>query len=322
MAFTLLHSRRGLHAAHGIKTLLQMAKKSSISLIGPGALGSALATALHAAGYEIREVAARPRAGSQRRARELARAVGALATTIGRAKLEADIVWLCVSDDVIAPLARQLARRGSWKGKIALHSSGALSSELLAPLRRKGAAVATLHPMMTFVRGRAASLRGVWFGTEGDAAALRVTRRIARDLGGRLLEVPTAGKPLYHAIGSFSSPMIVVLLTMAEELGKHAGISRAQADALIRPILEKTIDNFFRHGAKAAMSGPLKRGDVGTIRAHLAAMREIRGAQALYGALVDAALGMLPVGNPAAIRAAIQEASKGRVRKGTGQSKT
>jgi predicted short-subunit dehydrogenase-like oxidoreductase (DUF2520 family) len=205
-------------------------------------------------------------------------------------------VWLCVSDDAIAASARELSTRGGWKGKVVLHSSGALSAELLAPLARRGAATATLHPMQSFVRSARGEMRGIWFGIEGDDHAVRLARRIALDLGGKPLRVEPRNKALYHAMGSFSSPMVVAVLALAERIAREAGVPKRARRGMIEPILLRTIQNYMRHGPAAAFSGPLVRGDVITIRAHLAALRRVPGALEVYKALVKSALISLPVG--------------------------
>src|SRR5207302_651065 len=153
--------------------LPRMAAKPRIAMVGPGSLGSALAVSLSNAGYRVSEVVSREGRASRQRARRLANRVGARATTTNRPALTAQIVWLCVPDREIARCARSLGEASGWKGKVALHSSGALSSDELSVLRRKGAAVASLHPMMTFVQGVTPSLEGVPFALEGDALAGR-----------------------------------------------------------------------------------------------------------------------------------------------------
>lgn len=273
-----------------------MARKPTIALIGPGNLGFALGRALHAAGYRIDEVIARDKPASLRRAVQLARAVGATARSLGDAKLTAALIWLCVSDDAIGVCARDLARRGGWKGKTVLHSSGALSSALLAPLHRCGAATGTLHPMQSFVRSAPAEMRGIWFGVEGDAAAVRIGRRIALDLGGRVLRIEPRNKALYHALGSFASPMIVAVLALAEQVAREAGVPQHALRGLIEPILRRTVQNYVQRGPAAAFSGPLVRGDVSTVRAHLASLGRVPGALDAYRALVRSALRTLPVG--------------------------
>jgi predicted short-subunit dehydrogenase-like oxidoreductase (DUF2520 family) len=278
-----------------------MPRKPTIALIGPGNLGSALAHALVAAGYRIDEIVARDTPASQRRARALARAVKSTARSLDDARLDSAAVWLCVSDDAIAGCARELAKRGGWKGKTVLHSSGALSSALLSPLRRRGAATATLHPMQSFVRTSRGEMRGIWFGVEGDAAAVRLARKIALDLGGHVLRIDRRNKALYHALGSFSSPMIVAVLALAEQVAREAGVPRRARRGLIEPILLRTVKNYIRRGPAAAFSGPLVRGDVTTIRAHVASLGRVPGALDVYRALVRSAIQTLPVGKRAEI---------------------
>jgi predicted short-subunit dehydrogenase-like oxidoreductase (DUF2520 family) len=270
-------------------------RRPSISLVGPGNLGRVLGLALHAAGYRIDEVVSRGAAESRKRGRALARQVSARAATYADARLAAEIVWLCVSDDAIAPTASALASRAAWKGKIVLHSSGARSSRELEPLSRRGAAVGSLHPMQTFVRASPATLAAVSFAVEGDPVAVRVGRRIARDLGGSVFTIRPKAKVLYHAIGSFCSPMIIATLATAERIARAAGIPPAAAKRIMHPILRQTIANYLAKGAPAAFSGPINRADVNTIRKHLKALREVPGARDTYVALACSALRSLPV---------------------------
>ena len=267
----------------------------TITLVGPGNLGRVLGLALHSAGYTIAEVVSRDAPESRRRARALARQVGARAVTYTDSQLGADIVWLCVSDDAIAPTAASIASGKSWKGKIVLHSSGARSSRELAPLSRRGAAVGSLHPMQTFVRASPATLAGIAFAVEGDPAAVGAGRRIARDLGGSVFIIRPEAKVLYHAIGSFCSPMVVACLAAAERIAAAAGIPPQTAKRIMHPILQQTIANYLAKGAAAAFSGPINRADVNTIRKHLEALRKVPGAREIYLALARSALRTLPV---------------------------
>jgi predicted short-subunit dehydrogenase-like oxidoreductase (DUF2520 family) len=261
-----------------------------------------LGLALQAAGYRIDEVVSRGAPESRKRGRALARQVGARAATYADARLAAEIVWLCVSDDAIAPTALALARRAEWTGKIALHSSGARSSRELAPLGRRGAAVGSLHPMQTFVRASRATLGGVAFAVEGDPAAVRIGRRIARDLGGSVFTIRPEAKVLYHAIGSFCSPMIIATLATAERIASAAGIPPVAAKKIMHPILRQTIANYLAKGPAAAFSGPINRADINTIGKHLEALREVPGARDIYLALARSALRTLPVRDREAVR--------------------
>lgn len=273
-----------------------MRRKPTIAIVGPGNLGSAMARALHEAGYRVQEIVHRGGA-SGRHARVVAGGIGAHAVKLDEAKLSAEIVWVCVSDGAIAACAAELAKCGTWEGKIALHSSGALSSRELKPLRDRGAAVGSIHPMMTFVRQVRPELAGVTFALEGDARALRAGRRIARVLGGRVVTIEARRKPLYHAFGAFTSPLIVATVAAAERVARKAGLDEASARAAIAPILLQTIRNYLARGKAGAFSGPLVRGDVQTVRRHLEVLQAVPEARAAYVALALSAMRTLPVKN-------------------------
>jgi len=268
----------------------------TITVIGAGNLARVLGLALHTAGYSIEEIVSRDASESRKRARALARQVGARVATYATARLDADIIWLCVSDDVIFPTASAIANR-NWKGKIALHSSGARSSREMQLLRKRGASIGSLHPMQTFVRLSPGTLKHVSFAVEGDPAAVRVGRRIARDLGGSVFTIRPEAKVLYHAIGSFCSPMIVACLATAERIAEAAGIPPQATKRIIHPILRQTIANYLAKGPAAAFSGPINRGDINTIHKHLEALSEVDAAREIYLALARSALRKLPVRN-------------------------
>ena len=263
--------------------------------MGPGRLGSALTRELRRGGYTISEIVSRNSVGSKRKARELARKVGARAATSDSAQLDADLVWFCVPDREIAAASQQLASVTDWKKKIAFHSSGALASAELKALRRRGAVVASVHPMMTFVHGSAPSLKRVPFALEGDAAAVRAARRIARDLGGAAFTIRKQHKAAYHAWGAFASPLLVAVLVTAEQVARAAGLSAAQARKKMFPIVRQTIANYEALGAAGAFSGPIVRGDAETVRQHLRALKKVSAARAVYRVLARAALQYLPV---------------------------
>jgi len=279
-------------------------RKPKITIVGPGRLGLALAQALADAGYKLDEVVFRRRMsgkttghGSEQNARKLARRYRSQAVELGDARFAADVVWLCVGDGSIASVARSISGQGTWKGKVVFHSSGALSSRELSSLRKAGAFAASVHPMMSFVHHGAEATFEVPFALEGDAKALRVAKRIVRDLGGESLRISAANKPLYHAFGAFLSPLIVANLALAERIGIKAGVPKHFVRNAIAPILATTIFNYITLGATGAFSGPLVRGDVETVRKNLAALRKVPDAEAVYRALARSALITLPVGN-------------------------
>ncbi|MGD0511798.1 MAG: Rossmann-like and DUF2520 domain-containing protein [Terriglobales bacterium] len=286
-----------------------MAAKPSMAIVGPGRLGRALALELRRTGYTISEIISRNNAGSRRRANELARKVGARTSTSENAHLDADVVWFCVPDREIAAASRQLASTVVWKKKVAFHSSGALASDELKTLRRRGASAASVHPLMTFVSRSIPSLKGVPFAIEGDAAAVKVARRLVRDLGGEAFSIRKQHKAAYHAWGAFTSPLLVALLVTGERLARAAGLSAVDVRKKMLPIIRQTIANYEALGPAGAFSGPIVRGDVEVVRKHLEVSGKVREAGDVYLALARAALRYLPVGNRNALTEALHSRS-------------
>src|SRR5581483_4183826 len=274
---------------------------------GPGNLGRVMAQSLHGAGYPITEIVTGGSASSRKKGQVLASKVGARVVTTSDAALNAGLVCVCVPDREIAKVARELAASRDWKSKVAVHASGALDSGELKPLREKGAAVASLHPLMTFVAGAKPMLDGVPFAVEGDAAAVRVARQIVRALKGNIFAIPRDRKPAYHAWGGFTSPLLVAFLVTGEEVARLAGIQPAQARRRMLPIVRQTLCNYEKLGAAGAFSGPIVRGDIETVRKHLQALKKVPLARELYLALARSAIKNLPAGNRKALRVVLNE---------------
>jgi predicted short-subunit dehydrogenase-like oxidoreductase (DUF2520 family) len=286
-----------------------MHRRPRITIVGAGNLGTALAMCLHRAGYVIDQVVFRNSGASRRRAAALAKRVGARAVDVARATIDSDVVWLCVPDDAVAKVARSLAQNADWRGRVALHSSGALASDEMVALRRRGALAASVHPMMTFVAGsRQAglsrtgllhtgaqpSLAGVPFAIEGDAPAVRASRAIVKELGGKAYTIRRQDKVAYHAWGTFASPLLTALLATTEHVAAAAGVNRREAKRRMLPILQQTLANYAALDAAGAFSGPIVRGDVETIRRHLRVLRKVPEAGEVYAALAKAAVRYLP----------------------------
>jgi predicted short-subunit dehydrogenase-like oxidoreductase (DUF2520 family) len=281
----------------------------SVSIIGPGNWGSSLAHALVVAGVGLDEVIVPSGRGSRSYA-PWARALPR--TTLDRARLEADILWLCVPDAVIAQVTRQLVKRvvkrvgaRGLKGQIVVHSSGALSSIVLQAAAHAGASVASVHPVMSFPTRTPVALEGVPFGVEADAPGRRILNAIIRRIGGRPFAVKTANKALYHAVGVLSSPLLVSHLAAAQEMAALAGFTSRQARQLIEPIARATLDNFFLRGTARSFSGPIARGDVQTIRLHLQALEPHPILAGVYRSLALHALDALPAPGRKELRASL-----------------
>jgi predicted short-subunit dehydrogenase-like oxidoreductase (DUF2520 family) len=276
-----------------------MSRKPRIAIVGPGNLGTVLAIALQRAGFDIAAVIARK--SSMRKARILAKLIRSHATS-ETAEVDADVTWFCVPDSEIAHSAQSWAISSRGKGRVALHSSGALGSDDLAALRGKGFAVASVHPLMTFVPGARPGLAGVPFAIEGDPGATRVARRIVGDLGGRSYPIRKQDKAAYHAWGTFASPLFTALLATTEQVGAAAGVKGTEVRRRMIPILLQTLANYAQYGAPGAFSGPIIRGDIKTVRKHLRALRGVPAAREVYIALARAALQYLPAKNKRLLR--------------------
>jgi predicted short-subunit dehydrogenase-like oxidoreductase (DUF2520 family) len=190
--------------------------------------------------------------------------------------LETRVVLIAAPDDAIAGVAAKLAHIGGeeWSGKVILHTSGAQDSRALAPLQRAGASVGSLHPLQSFSLRVAPSLEGVWMVVEGMPKALKVARRIARDLGCVPVHVRIQDKSAYHAAGVFSAAHVLALLETGTRILTSVGFSRRQASLALLQLSRQVLSNFERFGANAAWSGPASRGDFGTIAGHAKALEE------------------------------------------------
>lgn len=278
-----------------------------ITIVGPGRLGSALAVNLHRAGWNVAGLVVRSGRRKSGGAARLARAVGARVDRLGESRLPLGLVWITVPDDGIAAIAAELAERHDWRGVTVFHSSGALASDALQVLRTKGARVASVHPGMTFVAKSLPALKGVPFGIEGDPAALRLARKIIADLGGTAVTIRKENKVLYHAFDAFASPLLIALMAGLESVGRAAGIPEKKLRTMAGPLLRQTLENYLRHGAAAAFSGPFVRGDAEVIRKHVEALKKAPEARRVYVALAQMAVKKLPVKNRAVLDQSLRE---------------
>jgi predicted short-subunit dehydrogenase-like oxidoreductase (DUF2520 family) len=265
----------------------------TISFIGAGALANGLAKLLCAQGFSIAEIVARESQESKRRANALARLVGAVGVTLRSAELTCDVLWLAVPDEAVEDVSRALASRAELP-RIVLHASGALSSRALSALAERGVQTGSAHPMMTFVAGAPPSLEGVWFAVEGSAEAVRAARAMAGKLGASSFTIEPESKILYHAFGAMLSPMLAAELEVAERVGLRAGISARDVRRIMEPIVLRTVKNVLCNGAGRSFSGPLARGDVRTVAAHLKSLDGLPESS-VYRALMAYATETLPV---------------------------
>ena len=246
----------------------------AVGVISAGRVGSVLGAALARAGHHVIGVSAVSKA-SLRRAEELLPEVPVLDPP-DVAQL-ADLLLLAVPDDELTGLVRGLVATGSMRaGQIVVHTSGAHGVGVLAPAAEIGALCLALHPVMTFT-GRAEDLLRMTAASVGvtarddDEIAWSVGEALVVEMEADPVRIPEHVRPLYHAALAHGANHLVTLVAECADLLRSAGV--AGGERLLGPLLSAALDNALRHGDRA-LTGPVSRGDVGTVRKHLAVLAE------------------------------------------------
>jgi predicted short-subunit dehydrogenase-like oxidoreductase (DUF2520 family) len=257
-----------------------MAALPSVTILGAGRMGQGLALALR--GAEVFLVS--------RRSHQVAAGLRLHTGTRAQAVARTGVVLLAVPDDAVTSLAAELAAEGAvGADHTVLHLSGLLDRRALSPLTDTGAALGSFHPLQTIADPAAAPerLAGAYAGLEGDRRAVEVGSRLAETLGMVPVELSAAGKATYHAGAAIVANYTTALFAVAERLAREAGVPAETAARLYLPLLRGTSANLDA-GPVAALTGPVRRGDVQTVRAHLAVLRgtdaqlyRVLGAEAL-----------------------------------------
>ena len=227
--------------------------ETPVAIIGAGRMGAGLAAALEAAGVPTRLV------GRSRRPDDT-RGVG--------------LVLILTPDEAIGTVAAELAQDAAIEAdQVVLHASGLLDRLALHALAGTGAGLGSFHPLQSIADPATAGerLAGAYAGLEGDERALDAGERLAVTLGMRPMRLAPGGKAAYHAGAVFASNYAVVIAAVAERLAQQAGVSPAEAAAVYLPLMRGTVANLAL-GPVAALTGPIRRGDEATVRAHLASL--------------------------------------------------
>jgi len=248
-----------------------------IGIIGLGKLGSSLAIGLKKEGFII--------SGLCSKTDESVNYINSILgenfkNSIENAVNNADIIFVTVPDDAIENVAYEISkkiREDLICGKVFIHCSGVLSSIVFETLKNKGAYSCSLHPMQTFAdkeRGWQ-GLYGIYYGFEGDNKAREIIMPIILSFKGKVLDIDKEIKPLYHAAACISSNYLTALLYAAGCLFEKCGVElRVGLDALM-PLVVNTINNIKAIGPVNALTGPISRGDAGTVATHIDAMKKI-----------------------------------------------
>lgn len=242
------------------------ASRLRVGVIGAGRVGSVLGHALAAAGHQVVAASAVSRESVRRAGQMLPTAALLPADEVVAA---ADLVLIAVPDDVLGGLVRGLGETGAWRpGQIVVHPSGAHGLSVLAPAYALGVLPLALHPVMTFT-GRpedADRLPGVTFGATAADEHRPVAEALVLEMGGETIWVPEASRALYHAALAMGANHLVTLVNESLDVLRTAGIE--SPEQVMAPLLRAALDNALRHG-DAALTGPVSRGDAGTVRTHL-----------------------------------------------------
>jgi predicted short-subunit dehydrogenase-like oxidoreductase (DUF2520 family) len=248
--------------------------QNSLAIIGAGRVGRALGRRLRESEWKIGAVVTR----SEASARRAVRFIGAGKSCAGMTRqiLASRVILIATPDDEIAKVAQELARIGEeeLRGKVILHTSGALDSGVLDAVRELGAAAGSIHPLQSFSGVAVPSLEGRVFTVEGDTQAVRVARQIARSLGGSPVLIAGSKKVLYHAAAAMAAGHVLAVEEAATQLLLSLGMKRSEAVRALLPLTRQVLENFERLGPRAAWTGPLSRGDYRVVSAHWDALQE------------------------------------------------
>lgn len=239
----------------------------SVGIVGAGAVGTALGVAVSRAGWPVAAVASRDAA---RRDRFTGLVPSARAYVEAAAILEdVELVILAIPDDAIAPLADSLRLYG---GQTMVHTSGLLGSEVLSPALAAGSHIGAFHPLVSFtadVERSVAGIAGATIAIEADQAAIGLLADLAELLGGIPVRLPAGAKAAYHAAAVLASGGLIALLDAVVALGAAAGLDERGSLAIYGRLVEQTLANARGGGVAESLTGPIVRGDVGTVTAHL-----------------------------------------------------
>lgn len=246
---------------------MRLGSTTRVGVIGAGRVGAVLAAALRPRGYEIAAVAGESDASRTRIATLLPGVRVAKPTAVSRA---ADLLLLTVPDDMLSNVVSMLAASGAIReGQYVVHTSGKHGLDVLEPARERGAHVLAMHPAMTFTGTDVDldRLPGCVFGVTAAPDTKNLAEMLAADLDASITWVPEERRALYHAGLAHGANHLVTLVSQAMEMLSASGSE--DPAATLRPLLTAALDNALSYG-DAALTGPIVRGDVETVRAHLA----------------------------------------------------
>ncbi len=247
-----------------------MTDKIRLGFIGAGALATMLAIEFKKRGFKVAAVSSR----GYESARMLAsRLDGCRAASDNQQVADnADFIFIATPDDVIPVVASQVRWR---KEQMVVHCSGADSVDILNPAKTAGCQTGVFHPLQTFAAGLEDSLKGITFAVEAEEPLLAQLKNMAQMLGGHWIELKSKDRVIYHAAAVFACNYLVTLTDIAAGLWEDIDIPRDKAVRALLPLMRGTLNNIEAIGITQSLTGPIARGDSGTIKKHLTALDKI-----------------------------------------------
>lgn len=249
--------------------------KPSIAIAGCGKVGATLGFYLTEKGYAVTGISCRTQESAQAAARILK--TDHYGIHPWDITAEADVIFIGTPDARIEETCDAIAQNGGFKrGAVVFHLSGSLPSTILLAAKKCGVETGSLHPLQSFAAidlvGK--PFKGIIMAAEGSPKALRTAREVAQDLESTFIEIKTEAKTLYHAAAVVASNYLVALLGFAFDLLNEAGIPEPEAMMVLKPLINGTLANIEKKGVVKALTGPIVRGDLITVRSHLAQIKE------------------------------------------------
>jgi predicted short-subunit dehydrogenase-like oxidoreductase (DUF2520 family) len=246
---------------------------NNFSIIGAGMVGTAIGYLLKKNGFHIIRVIDQSPIALKRAKSYLGCATSSHPVD---ALKKADVILITTPDDTIVSVCTEISKDMCLTGKFVLHMSGAGDLDFLSKARQQGARVACIHPIQSFssIDQAIKNIPGSYFGITADQEALGAAKRIVRSLKGIPLLIPAQQKPLYHAAACFASNYLVSLMNTVESIYQAIGIKEKNAQKAYLPLVYGSLKNIENSGTVSSLTGPIARGDSGTVKKHVAAIRK------------------------------------------------
>lgn len=261
-----------------------------LGFIGAGTVGTALSITLNDRGYPVVAVSSRSRTSAEKLAWVIS---GCRAVNSNQAVADAaELIFITTPDDAINPVVAEI----QWHhGQSVVHCSGADSTDILEPAKKSGAQAGAFHPLQTFASVKQAidNIPGSTFAIEAEEPLLTTLKDMATALGGNWIELKASDKVLYHAAAVIACNYMVTLIKTATDLWQTFNVPTHQATKALMPLLRGTLNNIDNVGIPQCLTGPLARGDTGTIKKHLSALQKV--APSVFSTYRELGLQTIPI---------------------------